>query len=235
MTFQENPVRPLQRWANQTPQLDDVLFRDARFDAEGALRLDGLLGSESLRDQAAALLSRPEFVQSYARLDGKPPAEPRTALASMLVVPWRKELLSGLQRRFARDANRGAPTNDLRYCRLDRAMFIYPNQGGLLLRFEGVALRPDDEATSARIATGLQDECKGLFQPPLPIEYNIEERLTKLPNPVRRLQSAVAADSSLDGVRLDELTFGPTGEAVFEGSGSGRSRRRRLPPSWHPN
>jgi hypothetical protein len=219
IAFEENPVRVLQRWANQSSQFDGVLFRDARFDARGALTVDGLLGDESLRAEAAALLARPEFVKTYARPDGTPPAEPRAAVAPMTVVPWRQELLSGLQRRLAADVNRGAPTEDLRYCRLDRAMFIYPETGGLtpLLRFEGVALRPDDEETSARIATGLRDECRQLFQPPIPVDYNVQARLTKLPNPVRRLQANVAAEPALDGVRLDDLAFGPAAEATFEG------------------
>ncbi len=34
VAFEENPVRRLQRWANDA-RLDEVLFRDARFDAEG--------------------------------------------------------------------------------------------------------------------------------------------------------------------------------------------------------
>jgi hypothetical protein len=215
--FEENPVRRLQRVANGSAQLDDVLFRDARFGADGALLLDGLLGDESQRAEAAALLSRAEFIKTYCQPGGKLATDPRAAVAPMVVVPWRKALLTSLQERFARDANRAGPMVDVRYCRVDRAVFVYLEQGGLLLRFEGVALRSDDEMMSARIATALRDETRRLFVPPIRVEFNIAERLTRLPNPVRRLQANVAANPALDGVRLDDLTFGPKGEATFEG------------------
>ena len=52
VAFEENPVRRLQRWANEA-RLDDVLFRDARFDGDGALTIDGFLGDEPQRATAA--------------------------------------------------------------------------------------------------------------------------------------------------------------------------------------
>ena len=71
IVFEENPARRLQRWANES-KLDNVLFRDARFDADGVLKLDGLLGDEAERAQAAALCSRPDFVKVYTCPSGKP-------------------------------------------------------------------------------------------------------------------------------------------------------------------
>ena len=78
-------------------------------------------------------------------------------------------------------------------------------------------MRSNDEAVSAKIATALRDESQQLFIPPIPVEYNIEERLAKLPNPMPKLQSKIIANAVLDGVRLDELTFGSKGETTFEG------------------
>jgi hypothetical protein len=228
IVFEENPARRLQRWANES-KLDNVLFRDARFDADGELKLDGLLGDEAERAQAAALLSRPEFVRTYARPGGVAPAEPGAEVDPMIVVPWRKSLLADLQQRFARDANRNTPRADLRYCRVDRALFTYPEKAGLLLRFEGVALQAGDDVSN-RIATGLSNESHRLFAPPIRVDYNVKEDLIKLPNPVRRLQEKVAADPALDGVRLDDLNFGPTGQATFEGMWIGPAQAAALEP-----
>jgi hypothetical protein len=226
IVFEENPARRLQRWANES-KLDNVLFRDARFDGDGALMLDGLLGEEAERAQVAALLSRPEFVRLYARPGGVSPTEPGAAVGPMIVVPWRKSLLADLQQRFARDVNRNTPRADLRYCRVDRAQFTYPEKAGLLLRFEGVALRAGDDVSN-RIATGLSNESHRLFAPPIRVDYNVKEDLIKLPNPVRKLQEKVAAAPALDGVRLDDLTFGPTGQPTFEGLWMGPAQAAAL-------
>jgi hypothetical protein len=215
ITFAENPARLLQRYANESPQLDDVLFLDASFNGQGALTLAGLLGAEAQRPEAAALLSRPEFVRTYARPAKSPPTDPLAAVAEMSVVPWRPALLEGLQKRLAQDVKPGMPQADLRHCRVDRAVFVYPQRGGLLLRFEGVALLGG--ADQFRIAPVLREACNRLFKPPRPVAYNVQEALAKLPNPVRGLQSKVAAAPALDGVRLDDLTFGPKGETTFQG------------------
>ncbi len=226
VAFQENPVRRLQRLANES-QLDDLLFYDARFDAEGLLTLDGLLADENQRAAAAAFLARPEFVTAYARPGGKPPAEPATAVASMVVGPWRKTLLSGLQQRFAADSNRDTATEALRYCRLDRAVFIYPERGGgLQLRFEGVILGAGDSGSDA-VTGPLRKESRLLFPPPAP-DYAAQNGVTELPNPVRDLQANVAADPALDGVFLKDLTFGPQGETTFEGLWLGPAQSERL-------
>ena len=146
----------------------------------------------------------------------------------MTLFPWRKSLLvSELQQRFARDVNRNTPRADLRYCRVDRALFVYPERGGLEFRFEGVALRVGD-GVSARIATGLANESHRLFAPPIRVDYNIKENLIKLPNPMRKLQEKVAADPALDGVRLDDLNFGATGRATFEGMWVGPAQAAAL-------
>ena len=45
IAFEPDPVRLLQRFANEA-RLDEILFREAWFNAAGELRVDGLLGTE---------------------------------------------------------------------------------------------------------------------------------------------------------------------------------------------
>ena len=120
INFRENPARLLQRWANDSAKLDEVLFRDARFDAEGALVFDGLIGDDQERDEAAALLSRPEFGNVYARPDGAPAAERRASVAAMKTFPWGKAYLSALRESFANSPAGDSRCALLRYCRVDR-------------------------------------------------------------------------------------------------------------------
>ena len=100
---------------------------------------------------------------------------------------------------------------------MDRAWFTYPGQGGLRLSFEGVALRPDDSETTGQIVQGIRDESHRLFLGPNRLQCGVVAALTRLPNPVGPLQKKVADEPALDGVRLDDLTFGPEGEPTFEG------------------
>ncbi len=215
ITFSENPARLLQRFVNESHRLDDVLFQEAWFDESGSLKFAGLVGTESQRADASALLSRPEFLETYSRAGNAPPGDPKAAVAEMTESTWRPTLLAGLQKRFADDSNLGTPLADLRYCRIDRAFFVYPELGGLLLRFEGIALLGSER--SGQIATALRDESRRLFRPSHPVDYNVEERLTKLSNPRRELQAKVSATPSLDGVRIDDLVFGPQGEPTVWG------------------
>ncbi len=216
VVYEENPVRRLQRWANEA-RLDDVLFRDARFDGEGALTIDGFLAAELQRGRAAELLSRSELTRTYARPGGAPPAEPLAAVASMTVLPWRKELLEALQAHLARDANRGPMRDALRRCRVDRAVFVYPGQSGLRLVIEGIALRPDDPAIRGQIASGISDESQRSFLRRYHVQCMVQASLSFLPNPIQPLRKKVAEERALDGVRLDKLVFGPRGEPTFEG------------------
>lgn len=234
--IKEDPARRLQVLASGTSGLDDLLFLNARFDADGELRLDGLLGDEGQRSAVAALVGRPEIARLYARPGGNPPAEPAAAVAAMAVTPWRSTLLSGMQERFARPGNKGSDLDVLRYCRLDRARFGYSEQGGgLKLHFEGVALIEADPASWNRIVAALQAESKRLFNKTArPVEYNSVNDLKPIPHPRRTLQEKVAGEPSVDGVRVDDVTIGPKGETVVEGLWIGENQAAQLDPLLQP-
>ena len=151
ITFSENPARSLQRFVNESHRLDDVLFQEAWFDESGSLKFAGLVGTGSQQADASAFISRPEFLETYSRAGNAPPGDPKAAVAEMSESTWRPTLLAGLQKPFADDSNLGTPLADLRYCRIDRAFFVYPERGGLLLRFEGIALLGSEN--SGQIAT----------------------------------------------------------------------------------
>ena len=231
--IKEDPARRLQLLASGTSGLDDLLFINARFDADGELRLDGLLGSENQRAAAAGLVDRPKIARVYARPGGIPPAESTAAVAAMVVAPWRSTLLVGMQERFARPGNKGSDLDILRYCRLDRARFGYSEQGGgLKLHFEGVTLIDADPSSSSsnRIVAALQAESKRLFKTTMPVEYNSVNDLKPIPHPRRALQEKVAGEPSVDGVRVDDVTIGPKGETVVEGLWVGENQAALLDP-----
>ena len=175
-----------------------------------------LLGKDAQRDEVTAFLSRPEFLAAYSRPGRKPLAEREAMVASIEVVPWEKTLVSGLRKHFASDANRTTARAALRYGRVDRAVFVYPEGGGgLQLRFEGVVLQTGNAGLDS-MNRPLRDESKRLFPPPIP-QFSPQNSLTEFPNPVQLLQSKVTADPKLDGVYLKDLSFGPEGEPTFEG------------------
>jgi hypothetical protein len=230
--IKEDPAHALQSLAEslaeRAKELDDIVFVDARFDAGGALVFEGLLGKAEQRETAAGLVARTDILRTYARPGGKPPCDPAAAVRPMVVIPWRTTLMTGLQERLARPSNKGTELDMLRYCRVDRVRFAYPDRGGLQLRFEGVALFNDDQAVTTRIATELRDDAARLFQPQRPFEYNVINGLKAVGNPRRALQEKVAAEPSVDGVRVDDLTIGPKGESTLEGIWVGESQAQAL-------
>ena len=227
VTDPRRPARRLQALA-ATAGLDEAVFLNARFDADGGLLFDGLIGDESQRRAAAGLVDKPEITADYARPDGRPPADPAAAVAKLAVVPWKTRLLTGMQARFARPSNKGTDQQDLRYCRLDGARFAYRDSGGLQLRIEGILLADDDPATATRLVTPLRDEAGRLFLPGMPVDYTVVNDLKPVSNPLRALRAKVAGEPSADGVRLDDLVIGPKGLPTLEGVWLGESQAQAL-------
>lgn len=228
ITFQPNPARLLQSLANEA-KLDDMLFREAWFDTKGELLVDGLLGSDKKeeRELAADLVSRPEIVKAYARPGDSPEAKPALVIAPMSVSPWRTALLAAIQKRFAADANSAGAANVLRHCRIDRAVFVYPESGALTLRFDGVVLRAGN-ASVAPVGVALRNETNRAAVFPIPVKYGILPRLAAIATPLRELQLKVMNTPALDGVRLDDLVFGPTGQATLLGKWLGPAQAETL-------
>jgi hypothetical protein len=233
IAFAPNPARLLERFANEE-KLDDILFRDAWFDAKGELQVDGLLGGKKdERARAADLVSRPEIVKAYARPAGEPATSSARVVAPMSVAPWRPALLAALQKRFAEDASAKGATSILRHCRIDGAVFVYPEKGALTLRFDVVVLRPGN-ASLAGIGPALRSETARASVFPIPVSFNVLPRMTALPTPLRELQLKVTSTQALDGVRLDDLVFGPTGEATLVGKWLGPAQAELLDATLLP-
>ena len=233
--FKANPARRLQVLAVVTPGLDELLYSNARFDEKGDLQFEGWLAKEEQRAAAAALFARPEIATAYARPGNVPPSEPAAAVAAMVVVPWRAAVLAGMQERFARPGNKGTNLDPLRYCRLDRAWFDYGDQGGgLRLHFEGVALSRGDPKAPNPIVPFLKPESLRQFKTAKPIEYNASSDLKRIPHPRRALQEKIAGEPAIDGVRVDDLFFGPRGETTLEGVWLGENQAALLDGLMQP-
>src|SRR5262249_38127170 len=125
-------------------------------------------------------------------------------------------LRESLQRRFSGDANPKVATIELRHCRIDRAFFDYPERGTRSLHFEGISLQNGATPLPAvNLALHNQSRQVGVF--PIPVGYRVLNGLTALRSPLRELQLKVASTPALDGVRLDDIVFGPQGQATLEG------------------
>ncbi len=224
LKFEPDPVRILQRYANEA-KLDDVLFREAWFDSEGQLSVDGLLGDgkPDERALAAEFVARPEIVKAYARPADQPPMKPALVVSPMSAGPWRRALIAALQKRFASDANSKGSLSILRHCRIDRARFAYSPDAGLLLEFEIVALLSGNQPVSPVYAPLLKGSKESI-----PFTPGVRPRFTSLPTPLPALQQKVASTPALDGVRLDDLVFGPTGKATLVGRWIGPSQAETI-------
>jgi hypothetical protein len=226
IAFEQNPVRMLQRFAAES-KLDDILFREARFDAAGELKIDGLLGKDEQRAVAAELVSRPEFVKVYARPDGTPPAKPNDVVAPMSVAPWRATLLASVQRGLAGDAKSKGAKSALRHCRVDRAFFVYAEGAGLKLWYEGVVFQSASTADpSVSLGLSTQSHAPAIF--PISVKFEVPNRLNVVRSPLRELQLKIAATQALDGVCLDDIVFGPKGESTLVGKWIGPAQAATL-------
>jgi hypothetical protein len=224
LRFEPDPVRLLQRYANEA-KLDDVLFREAWFDSEGELFVDGLLGNDKPDERALAaeFVARPEIVKAYARPAGAPADEPADVVSRMSVGPWRTALLAALQKRFAAQANARGSLSILRHCRIDRARFAYSENAGLTLEFEITALVHGNQPVSAVSAALLKGS-----KTSLPFTPGVRPKFTSFESPLRELQQKVMSTPALDGVRLDDLVFGPTGKATLVGRWIGPSQAETI-------
>ena len=208
--FAENPARVLQRLANQDPRFDGVFCRDAWYDADGTLQIAGLIDGPESRADVAGLLRRPEFLKEYGPLSLSSPAGPERSLGGLTASTWNASLLKALQARVA-------VNNPLKHCRLTRVRFLYPTRGDLRLHFDGIGFLRGEQDTAERLTTFLRDECRKALKATGSLPYGIEEKLEQFPNPRLELQTRVSADPALDGVRIDDVAFGPDGAIALSG------------------
>jgi len=215
LTFEQNPVRRLQRLANQK-NLDDLFFCDAHFDAKGDLIVDVLLAKEAQLEVAESLIAQPELAKAYARPDQRSQAKAVATLKPLPIRPWRETLRSGLQKRFADDGAGKPGAGILRHCRIDRAFFAYAQDASLKLKFEGVMLSAKG-LSNFEVYNSLRVNIPQLFAAPAGVRPAVQSGLTPVANPTRVLQTIVASNPALDGVRIDDVTFGPEGQTTLEG------------------
>ncbi len=187
LAFEPNPARQFQQFANEA-KLDDLVFRDAWFNAKGELKVDGLLGGERADERAlaAGLAARPEVASVYARPSGEPAMKPADVVAPMSVAPWRTTLLAAVQKRFADDANSKGSLSILRHCRIDRARFACSENVGLSLTFEFVVLVSGKEQVA--VGTHLMKASKELITFP----FDVDPIPTRLNTPLPALRQKVA-------------------------------------------
>ena len=223
LRFEPSPARLLQQFANEA-KLDDIVFRDASFDAKGELIVDGLLGGEKKDERAlaASLAARPEVASVYARPSAEPAMKPADVVAPMSVAPWRTTLLAAVQKRFADDANSKGSLSILRHCRIDRARFACSENVGLSLTFEFVVLVTGKEQVA--VGTHLMKASKELITFP----FDVDPIATRLKTPLPELRQKVASTRALDGVRLDDLVFGPTGKPTLVGRWIGSAQAETI-------
>ncbi len=89
---------------------------------------------------------------------------------------------------------------------------MYAEDAGLLLEFEIVALVLGNQPVSAVFAPLLKGSKESI-----PFTPGVRPRFTSLKSPLPELRQKVASTQALDGVRLDDLVFGPTGKATLVG------------------
>lgn len=232
--FEEDPSRPLQRAAIQIPGIDTCLFLDSQFDEQGRLVLSGYLPTSAFsagkdREAVKALLNAPEFSKTYQRPRGVLADDAEDVLAGLWKYDWRPGLLKDLQARCARPAEQGEGQS-YRHCRIDRAVFDYRTTRGLILRFEGLSLVKDERDW---ISGDLRDWCARTFRFNQVVAYDINTEGfvgpdEPLPKILDRIQRRVAENPALDGVRVDDLTFGGDRETELVGVWAGEPQQEVL-------
>ena len=204
--FEESPTRILQRLAGSDPKLVDLLVEEAVFDGDGVLQLTGLVGGADSAAIVAEALKKEELAKVYRRPDGE---ELWWLATGLKAGAWHDKLRAGLQGKLASDAN-------LKYARIDRAIFVYPDRGDLQLKIDGVVLR-DDDALVGELIRIVREHHPQFFKPPRPLAFNVESGdMARVANPNRGAQARIARNPRLDGVRLDDLSFDAEGRlSVF--------------------
>ena len=123
--------------------------------------LDGLIGDDQERDEAAGASIPSRIWQALCSPQGCPGRGASCRGGRDEDVPVGKGILIGRQGELRQQSSRRQSVRALlRYCRVDRARFVYPENGGLSLQFEGVTVRPVD------IRATLLDESRRLFLAP---------------------------------------------------------------------
>ncbi|MGE3818844.1 MAG: hypothetical protein AB7I30_05370 [Isosphaeraceae bacterium] len=220
--FEEDPARPAQRAAIQNPTIDACLLLDGRFDAQGRLVLSGYLNPEArspgpAREAVKALLTAPEFAKTYERPRGNPSEDAETAIARLRKYDWRPGLHQEVQSRCAQAARPGAERS-YRHCRIDRVVFDYGDAGELILRFEGLSLA---ESEHTALPPDLREWCRQRFRFDRLVAYDLDLDFKSPKRPleviVSEIQREVAENPELDGIRIDDLTFGPRRETELVG------------------
>ena len=225
LPFKPNPVLALQQLANRKAgdrYPDGLLFHNARYDGNGTLLIDVLLGDDDQKAIADKLLEDRPIPEDV--LVAKERGVPRSKVGPPAIFDW-KRMLAEVRKKFA-----GTAEDRLaRHTRLDRAYFAYA--GGITtpeLRWEGVCIEDRQSGTEAirKALAGRLDACR-CYPPGVKGVRNVTASIEMPGSPVRDLRQQIVNDS-LDGVGIADAVFDAEGKLVLEGIWNGADQQAAL-------
>lgn len=232
--------RDLQADVFRVLSLKDVLLESVRFDAEGILEVEGLIGAEEQRDQFAK--NEKKLATAWQR-EG-------ISFKKLRVEDWPARLKQ-LQAALATD-----PNPLLKRTRVDR-ISLEPNQAylassdsksfllelhlhGVLLHEESASPKTKEDGKGAgkegpdapweELKEKLQTRIEGVWPQ---MEKLIRGRISSqgikpLPPPERLLQGGIGDEPRLDGVFLSGSVFNPEGKLLLQGKWRGPGQKDAL-------
>lgn len=208
LTGTNNPLLALQQKLTEGLKLDEVLVT-ARYDRDGVLQLEGVVGSEDYLKRIDEFFEGKSGPVRGLRPKGMP-KNPRWSRAQVRAVKWPLSLTK-VQAMMAADSELL-----VRQTRLDRVFFAYSPTGQVQLRYEGICCSPDFPKEAGKLTGRFRKEENRLWP-------ELETHIQSLPDlsailPVGQPDSSglpeqIAESKTLDGVRLD-------GGAYFDAEGA---------------
>ncbi|MBM3994672.1 MAG: hypothetical protein FJ303_11050 [Planctomycetes bacterium] len=193
----ESPVLDWQKHA-LAKDWDGVLFREASFDRQGKLTIDGYYGSSDQFRHAKLMID-----QHLGSVDNKALAPDGSApLDSMTLVSW-QPLLDDVQLQFSQ-----AKTSLHKQTRIDRAYFQFDKSTGKpMLHVKGICIYHGTVMSPAQQTAALIEKLKGPLKAKGVDNIDIDlAGITQAGNPLVELQKRASA-GSLDGVLFAEIGF----------------------------
>jgi tetratricopeptide (TPR) repeat protein len=217
--FIVSPIYALQAEVSSR-NLEGVLFADGRYDKDGKLRLSVAL---AIKEQRGA---SEDIVKNTALPAGVlgPRDDKGTPQLDFNVIPW-FEMIDKMQDLLAR-----SPDTLLRKTRADHGVFAYPaGKAGPELNIAAVGIYPNKAEYTARLKKHLDRFVDSHLTARLQAgPVAVTPVVQHVDNPVPALQTKIAATPELDGIRIEDVSFGGNGKLVLHGIWVGRGQDRDL-------
>lgn len=201
-----SPIFELQKQA-VAKSFDGLLFKDAYYDKDGKLALDGLRGNAEQLKQARQLLD------DMLAAKTKTPIAPSglAALDGIKLIAW-QPMLDDARKQFAQDKS-----TLLKQTRIDRAYFQYDKaQTRALLHFKGINIYQGKAQTAEQQAAAIADKLKQQLQGKDIAEFDIDvSEIARAVNPLLAMQ-ALANERKLDGVVFSAIGFDAKGTCFIK-------------------